>query len=136
MLLLFFSIIFIASTYVIVKSLGTITLWLMFIIIFFIPTLLVLFPKFKSTLTPLLFLLIMIWFNLFAHDAIANFRKNETNNKSDQYSFTYLGQSFLTGNDTIVIFHGYKNLIVSYENGKHFLKIPTEKIENLRYSKR
>lgn len=133
--LLFFSIIIVVSTCVIIRSLETLTLWLMAIIIFVIPTLLVLFPKFKSSLTPLLFLLILTWFNLFAHDAIANFRKNETNAKSDELSFTYSGRYFRTGRDTIVIFHGYENMIVSYGNGKHFMKIPTDKIENLEFSK-
>lgn len=134
-LILFFIALILIFSITLLKILNSYIDWAMFLTIIVIPIALIVLPKQKSFLIMLQLIFVVIWLNLFAQDSIADFRKNETKAKNDQYNFTYLGRSYHTDNDTIVIFHGYENMIVSYGNGKHFLNIPTEKIENLRYSK-
>jgi hypothetical protein len=132
-LLSFFSILILIFSFSIISILNTVNLWIMFLMIFVIPTILIFSPKQRTFFTILQFIFIVIWLNLFAQDSIDSFRKNETYAKSDQVSFKYLGQSFHTGNDTLLVFLGYEKMVISFENNKKFMLIPTDQIQNLTY---
>jgi len=135
LLRLAFTILIIVFFLILFITLSSITEWIMFLIIFVIPFSLILLPKHNTILTIFQLGFTVIWLNLFALDSIASVRKNESLGKREQLSFTYLGKSFYTGNDTLLIFNGHNKMIITFDNNKKFMLIPTDQIQNLTYAR-